>query len=109
MSDNPGSGTSTIERLAEQLAELLADFDHHERRVADAFQDGYRQGFESGWEVGYAHAHEEMARHWRALAERIRGYANSPTFAELERRRAQPGGAVYYQAVAHRSATRRSA
>ncbi len=86
----------------QELAELLAEHDRQEKRVTDAYREGYEHGHRSGWDVGYAHAHEEIAASWVALAVRIRGYANSPTFEELQRRRAQPGGIVYERTMARR-------
>ncbi|MET8862293.1 hypothetical protein ABZW11_04960 [Nonomuraea sp. NPDC004580] len=86
----------------QQLAELLADHDHHDQRADQAYRDGYTDGHASGWEAGYAHAHEEMARHWRAQTAAVRGHAASPTYAELEHRRAQPGGQAYETAKARR-------
>jgi hypothetical protein len=105
---HPGRQPTTVTNgtvhpvTVQQLAELLADHDYHEQRVADAYRNGYEHGHRSGWDVGYAHAHEEIAASWVALAARIRGYGNSPTYAELQRRRGVPGGAVYEQAVARR-------
>jgi len=104
----PPPGHLVEPATVQQLAELLADHDHHDRRAEQAYRDGYTDGFTSGWDVGYGHAHEEIAAHWVALAARIRGYANSPTFEELQRRRAQPGGLIYERAVARRGQTQES-
>ena len=81
--------TTTVDgRLLLTAARLLDDLEGQRRREAEAYAAGYRDGHRSGWEIGYAHAHEEMAAHWRALAEQIRRTANTPTHAELIQRRA---------------------
>jgi len=82
---------------ADQLRRLLADHDHHERRIAQAYRDGYRDGYLSGWDIGYAHAHDEMAKAWAALREKIRSLAGTPTYAELRQIRRTPGGPIYDQ------------
>jgi hypothetical protein len=82
----------------QQLADLLADHDYQEQRVADAYRDGYEYGHRSGWDVGYAHAHEEIAAAWALVAEKVR--ATGRTCTNDERR--EPGGIVYERAMARR-------
>ncbi|WP_131815536.1 hypothetical protein [Thermostaphylospora chromogena] len=78
---------------ADELRRLLADHDHYERRVAQAYRDGYL----SGWDIGYGYAHDEMAKAWAALREKVRSLASTPTYAELRQMRRTPGGPIYEQ------------
>ena len=51
------------------------------------YRAGDEDGFATGAELGRAWAEAEMAQAWHAVAARVRRSANSPTYAELHRRR----------------------
>jgi flagellar biosynthesis/type III secretory pathway protein FliH len=55
----------------EEMRRLVGDLEGQREREGQAFAEGFRIGFQDGWDIGYGHAHEEMAREWHALAQRV--------------------------------------
>ena len=88
---------------AQRLVDAITD-------QAQRDEDNYRRGFadaariflDHGHEIGYALAHQEMAAAWSALAAHVRALAGTPTHAELQQRRSQPGGDAYHAALQRR-------
>ncbi len=88
--ESPAAGLYRLAMIAADLVEAIGDQATRDREMYNAgWNDAAKLFFEHGFDVGYAQAHGEMAADWKALAEKIRQMANTPTFAELEKRRAQ--------------------
>lgn len=77
-------------------ATFICDLNHHHDTYDDAvkcndqhgpFTTGYRLGFETGREVGRLQLDHDLTEQDRKRTAYMRGLANSPAYAELERRR----------------------
>jgi len=94
--ETPAAGLYRLAMIAADLVDAIGDQAQRDREMYNAgWNDAAKIFFDHGYDVGYAQAHTEVAEDWKALAEKIRAMANTPTFAEVERRRAQHADAGY--------------
>jgi hypothetical protein len=90
-------------------AELVAAIGDQAARDRESFDAGYRDAaqryFELGVAAGRMAAERAAAERWIPIAERIDRIADLPAYAELLKRRALPGGPVYYAAILRNDGT----
>lgn len=66
----------------QQMRDLIADLDHHQRETTDAYRYGFADGFADGFEIGYGRRLVEEADEWRAHREAIHGISRERTGEE---------------------------
>ena len=90
---DPDADREELYRLLMLAAELVDAIGDQAERDRKNYEDGWNAAaqifFEHGLEVGYAQAHAEMDAWWKDLAKKVRAFAGTPTFAEVQRRRAE--------------------
>lgn len=97
--------TEPMTRSLLAAAELVDDLAAQRRREEQAFRDGYGYGFAAGEQVGAQRAERELTARWAAAADHVHTVAGRPAHADLEARRAEPGGPAYFAALMRHGGT----